>query len=288
MDSESYVSCIEDYLKWQTRRNRRPDTIRSYRVALYNLFGYLHRSGMECDPHRIGEDEIIFFVTTYEASETTIHYYIKALAVMLKHLGNTIIEEMGLLWNDEVHPNVKWISREEFEKVVEAATHPTDRMIVMLAGYAGLRRGEIANLKVSDILSDRLIITGKGHGRGKQRVIPKTRKLSAEIERYMIFREEILGGKHLDDFLIAYRRGRPITGFVPDSISQRIRFLCVRAGVDASTHSFRRFFATEVWDRMPNKDIRVLQALMGHTSVAVTARYIRQNDDALVEAMERL
>lgn len=195
---------------------------------------------------------------------------------------------MGLLWNEPAHPNARWITPDGFAAILGELQDPTDRIIVTLAAYAGMRRSEIARLMRSDILSDRMVVTGKGHGNGKQRIIPLTDRLRAEIERYMAYRRRFVDDADIPALVVSFPTGRPAVGMAAGTVGKRLRRICERAGVDASAHSFRRYFATRVWDTMPDKDIAVLQRLLGHSSPAVTSRYIRTDAEAMAEAMSRI
>lgn len=278
------MDALGDYLGHLTRRGRRPQTIRDYRISLTAILAWMEERDMHTVPQEITEDDVIRIITEHHVSENTMRFYIGNLSRFLKYNGNTVIQDMGLLWNKAPTPNVRWMDRVGFERILREAHDPTDRMIVMLLAYAGLRRGEAAGLEVADVLTDRIVVTGKGHGKGKTRIVPMCRKLAQEVDRYTAVRQEILGGKQESAFLVGTARRRIGT----DALGKRVRDLARRAGVEVTPHSFRRYFATEIWSRMPDKDITVLQALMGHASPDMTARYIRRNEDAMCQAVDRL
>ncbi len=243
---------------------------------------------METDPRRIGEDEVVRIIREYGVSEATTQHYTTILAIYLKWYKNDIIKDMGILWNRPAHPNVRWITPEEFQKVTEAAADPTDRLIIMLAAYAGMRRREIADLRLGDILSDRLVITGKGHGNGKQRIIPLSAKVGAEIARYMAWRDTV-AERTVPELLVGFDiRTKKYRGIGANTVGNRTARVCRAAGIDASLHSFRRYFATQIWRSMPDKDVRILQELMGHTSPVMTMHYITTREEDLAAALERI
>lgn len=285
---EATAKALQDYLARLKRSNRSDKTISTYRTALTNCIRFLDERGMETAPDGIGEDEIVALINGYSASETTVHYYIKALGQFLAWTGNRTVQEMGLLWNEPAHPNARWITPDGFAAILDELRDPTDRIIIMLAAYAGMRRSEIAGLLQCDILSDRMVVTGKGHGRGKQRIIPLTPRLRAELARYMAHRRRYVADGDVPELVVAFNPGRPPSGMAAGTVSKRVRRICERAGIDASPHSFRRYFATRIWDTMPNKDIKILQELLGHSSPAVTSRYIQTDAEAMALAMSRL
>lgn len=287
MVTETTTQSIEAYLDKLTKRNRKADTIRSYRTALMNTVKWMEARGHPTDPGSITEDAVVDFINNYTATENTIHYYIKALNQWCRSNGNTVVEDMNLLWNEAPHPKVQWIGTREFLRIMEWATDPTEHMAIMLMAYAGLRRREVASLEVADILDDRIVVTGKGHGQGKQRIIPLCERLRVEIDRYFGIRQSILGRQRCASFLVELRWGR-VQGLSPDRVGTMVHKVCTSARVKATPHTFRRYFATMVWEAMPDKDIKVLQSLMGHTSPVMTLKYIERNDDAMVSAVKRL
>lgn len=291
MDSEGLAEALREAEGWLARLEkggRSPKTIRGYRGAVTQALRWLWANGMHCRPEEIREDEIVALAGRYPATETTVHHYVKILGMFLARTGNPIVREMGLLWNEPEHPNARWITAEEFARILEACSDPTDRIIVVLAGYAGMRRSEIAGLKLSDILSDRMVVTGKGHGRGKQRIIPVTARIRAELDCYMEHRRRFVEDRDVPGLVVAFSPGSPPKGIASATVGKRVQRICGRAGVDASPHSFRRYFATRIWETMPDKDIKVLQTLLGHSSPTVTSRYIRSDETAMAEAMSRL
>ena len=290
MSSESYARAQEavgKYIEDLRRRGRKDITLKTYRNTITALLRWLAERGMECEPERIGEDEIVTIVREYGVREGTMRGYIGMLSAFLERHGNRTVKEMGLLWNEPAHPNARWISDQDFARILESLHDPTDRIIVMLASYAGMRRGEISCLRLQDVLSDRMVVTGKGHGSGKQRIIPLSRKLAAEIEAYLGFRRRWVEDRDVPELIITFDRNGT-HGITPGGVGRRIERLCDRIGIDATTHSFRRYFATRAWNTMPQKDIKVLQRLMGHTTPMMTLRYIREDEAAVYEAVNRL
>ena len=270
------------------KANRSDKTIAVYRTALAGTIRFLEDAGMHTDPQEIGEDEIMALVRDYPASENTVHHYISTLGQFLAWTGNSIVRELGLLWNDAGHPNARWITPAEFGKIADRLQDPTDRIIIVLAAYAGMRRGEIAALMQADIFADRMVVTGKGHGKGKQRIIPMTDKLRAEIGHYMTYRRRFVTDSAIPALVVAFPTGKAPAGISATTVGKRVAKVCERAGVDATPHSFRRYFATRIWDTMPDKDIKILQTLLGHSSPTVTSRYIRTDAEAMAAAMSRI
>jgi integrase/recombinase XerD len=159
-----------------------------------------------------------------------------------------------------------------------------DRAMILTSFWSGMRVGEIANLKMGDVLND------DGSIRNEVR-------LSAAQTKGDQGRLVFIPNKLCDEFA-AYLKTRKITnadipffhtdnrlGFSPNGLCQWFFWAYKRAGINgASSHSGRRSFITN----LANKGIgvRVLASLAGHKSIMVTQRYIDVNDDMKRNAVE--
>jgi site-specific recombinase XerD len=152
------------------------------------------------------------------------------------------------------------------------------RLMLALAGLAGLRACEIAGLKWENVFVDQgsmVIIaeTSKGH---KERVLPLCAALIAEFSRFGI-RD---GG-----WVIPRRDGR-IAPNRPNTISRRVGAYLHECGFGFTCHSFRHSFATRVLDDCNN--VRVVQELLGHASLATTQIYTKVSVAATAAAVAGL
>ncbi len=143
-------------------------------------------------------------------------------------------------------------------------------LIIDMITKTGLRRAEIANLKVGDInLSQRYLTVRMGKGM-KDRIVDLTPSLALALEGYLKGR---LPGENL-------------FGLKASSLSGLIRWAAQKAGVDIHCHTLRHFFAQEVVDT--ETDLETLRRLLGHTSLTTTQRYLGRNDQQRRAAIERL
>lgn len=147
-----------------------------------------------------------------------------------------------------------------------------DRLILRLMGEIGLRRGEVARIHTRDVVEElhgghSLVVHGKG---GKERLVPLTAALTAAI------RAGAAG--HTPG---ASPTGWLFPGAVDGHISPGwIGKLASRAlPGDYTGHQLRHRFATCAYAH--DRDIVVVQQLLGHASPETTQRYVRVPDDAL-------
>jgi len=141
------------------------------------------------------------------------------------------------------------------------------RLAVMLAGFAGLRRAEIAGMHGSMIGAGELRVTGKG---SKTRLVPIHPDLEPLLAPYRgqdIYLFPSPNGGHLTPTTI----GRIVSRHLPEGYS---------------THSLRHRFASQV--HANSKDLRAVQILLGHASLGTTQIYVNVSNDQLVSAVTSL
>lgn len=148
-----------------------------------------------------------------------------------------------------------------------------DYLIIQMLYQTGMRQAEMLNLKDEDIRSDaaEIRIFGK---RRKERIVPIGESLLAEINKYLNARNEIQekSGSFGTFFVHRDKSGR-VT-----SLTKSILYRIVRSRMGEvstlkkhSPHVLRHTFATTMLDN--GADIRTIQQLLGHASLAATQVY---------------
>lgn len=165
------------------------------------------------------------------------------------------------------------------------ATTPRDQAIVELLYAAGLRISELAGLDLDAVnLEERMLrVRGKG---GKQREVPFGRKARAAIEAYLPARaaaaSRARGVKPAALFLNQHG------GRLTDRSARRlVKAWAVRRGLPASLHphTLRHAFASHLLAE--GADLRVIQELLGHTSLATTQKYTQTEIRQLMAVYDR-
>ncbi len=161
------------------------------------------------------------------------------------------------------------LSREEVSRLINAAGTLFRRTLLMTLYGTGMRRAELAHLKVGDIDSQRMIIrvvAGKG---GKDRDLPLTPALLEILREYWRWRKAKL-------YLFPTRTCRrkldqPISDkTVWIACSEAAR----RAGISKriTPHTLRHSWATHLLEA--GTDLRTIQVLLGHGDLETTAQYL--------------
>lgn len=150
------------------------------------------------------------------------------------------------------------------ENTVAAAlgrANPPERLMVMLAAFAGLRCCEIAQVHMDDIVDGSLRVRGKG---GKARIVPLHPSILAKIPPGAGWLFPSPYGDHLK----------------ANSVSVILKRVL---GPGYSAHTLRHRFATQAY--AATHDLRAIQELLGHSKPETTARYTLVPDDALRAAV---
>ncbi len=144
-----------------------------------------------------------------------------------------------------------------------------DRCMLEVLYATGLRVSELVNLSLGqlNLANGALRIEGKG---SKERLTPLGEEAADWVRRFLDgARHEILG-ERVSDALFPTRRGKAMTR---QAFWQRLRKHGAAAGIaeGLSPHSLRHAFATHLLDH--GADLRVVQLLLGHSSLSTTQIY---------------
>lgn len=165
-------------------------------------------------------------------------------------------------------------TRDQFQSIRNHA------LVEILYG-AGLRISELLGLRRAEIDLSRstLRVTGKG---AKQRLVPMSRKAAQTLEEYLAARGKFLDAADVADpgTLWLSDRGKPLSRFRAYQIVRSQ--LAALDGEKLSPHVLRHCFATHLLDH--GADLRSVQELLGHRSLATTEKYTHVSAERLKEA----
>jgi integrase len=174
------------------------------------------------------------------------------------------------------------LSRDEIQRMENAAATERDKLILRLLADCGLRLGELLGLRGEDIWEPKHgQFALKVHGKGaRDRLVPLAPALCRRLRRY-------LAGRHADArerVFVSLRKGAdghaaPLT---ESGCGQVIRLLAAEAGIDKRVypHLLRHSYATE-WLRRGGNIIS-LQRILGHADLSMIAgvyQHLNTSDD---------
>jgi integrase/recombinase XerD len=152
-----------------------------------------------------------------------------------------------------------------------------DRAVFEVIYASGLRVSEVCGLNLFDISENTVRVKGKG---GKERIVPIAQAAIDAVDHYLIhFRDAQPDQKEAPLFVTS--KGKRIDRTL---IWQRIKFYGKKAGIGKplSPHTLRHSFATHLLEN--GADLRVIQEMLGHASVATTDRYTHISQHHLSQA----
>ena len=282
----------------ERERNLSPNTVAAYRRDLAQLAEFLERG------------QGAFRTATYHdlrrflAQQTTLGYARASIARRVgairtffrwAHAGGALPgDPAALLGRPKVASRLPTVLRPaEAAALVEApeagpdssdldrAVVLRDRAILELLYGSGLRVSEVTGLTRDrvDLGRGRVLVMGKG---SKEREVPLSDLAVAAIERYLAEARDALAPPDSDDLLFFNRKRHPIT---PRDVRAMIERLARESGRRLTPHTFRHSFATHLLEG--GADLRAVQELLGHASVATTQRYTHVSRARLFEAYGR-
>jgi site-specific recombinase XerD len=246
-------------------RNLSPNTQLSYLQQVSGFAKYCHRS-----PELAGPEEIrayqLHLTSERKLAPGTLCIVASALRFLYKvTLKRDWVErEIPLPKKPYILPVI--LSREEVLHFLESIASVKHRTILMTAYAAGLRVSEATRLKVTDIDSQRMMLRveqGKGQ---KDRYVMLSPKLLEILRAYwkVTHPEVWLFPGDMPD--------QPITRSAVEQACQKARRV---SGIKKpiTPHSLRHGFASHLLEAGTN--VRTIQLLMGHRSLATTAKYLK-------------
>ena len=163
--------------------------------------------------------------------------------------------------------------------------HARDHAVLELLYSTGIRLSELVGLNRCDIDQRAGTVLVRGKGR-KERVVPMGRKAAAAVAGYCARSQEPacrLHGAHRAPVFLNSRGGR-LSG---RSVARLLDGWIERCGIahKISPHAIRHSFATHLLNA--GADLRGIQELLGHASLATTQRYTHLHVDALMQVYDR-
>ncbi|MCI0681089.1 MAG: tyrosine recombinase XerC [Gemmataceae bacterium] len=164
-----------------------------------------------------------------------------------------------------------------------------DRAILEALYSAGLRVSELTGLNLADVDLAEGVATVRGKGKRERLVFFGAQAMEA-LQAWLAAREELLhqlrktpAGRHKDAVFLN-KNGTRLTS---RSVGRLLAKHLARTGLDAaaSPHSLRHSFATHLLDR--GADIRSVQELLGHRSLATTQIYTHVSTGRLQEHYQK-
>ena len=169
-----------------------------------------------------------------------------------------------------MNKKTKALTTEQYKEIIQTmkegfcGCRPNERVAtaLVLEGNLGLRISDIVKLRLCDIVldGDRYRLEIVEQKTGKSRVFTVPLVIQQYIENYCLRN--------------GLRRDERIFPLTERAIQKQLKIVCDYLGFEGiSTHSFRKWYATEIY-KNSGYDIALVQRLLQHSSAATTQRYI--------------
>ncbi|RIK05366.1 MAG: hypothetical protein DCC49_12585 [Acidobacteria bacterium] len=277
---------VDDWVRWlEKSRHMSPNTVVAYRRDVGDFLGFANRLGADLAAiDRRLLRRYLAFLDTREFARSTIARRVSAVRSLFGFLeanyeeiedptGGLELRRTGRKLPDVLAPG-------EIDSLIESAIVGAgsgmgqigpetirDIALVELLYGSGLRISEALGLRVADWEnSDFITVTGKG---SKERKVPLSSPSKAAMQRYLNEARPELASRSNSplDSLFINGRGKAMT-------PRDARRIFERAGVGGEgvgPHTLRHCFATHLLEG--GADLRVIQEMLGHTSIATTQVY---------------
>jgi len=260
-------------------RNASPHTIASYGRDLRQLLEYLQER--EVRWNKAGNVVLRGFLATLHEKKQKKSTIGRKLAAMRsfyefclrkKWIAENPARVLATPKQDRRVPS--FLSEEEMAVLLDlpATDKPIelrDRALLELCYATGTRVSELVGIDVDDIHFEERLVRLRGKGK-KERLVPFGRKAGGTLQAYLRARPLLLRDRMGESAVfLNYRGGRLTTRSVQRMVRAHIRRTAVSRRI--SPHSIRHSFASHLLGR--GADLRVIQELLGHASLATTQKY---------------
>ena len=268
-------------------RNLCPETQRNYVHHISGLARFYQTSPEHLSLEEIREYQL-YLTNERRLSPDAVNQFVSAA----KFLYNVTLETP---WPEKALPRARVphrlpvvLSAEEIAEFFRHVCTLRYRAALMTAYGAGLRVSEVVALRVSDIDSQRMLIRVR-QGKGKKDRYAMLSPRLLEVLRAWwraTHRSARAGNASPEDWLFpGWRKGRHMN---TESLQTACRESAQLSGFCklVTVHTLRHSFATHMLEN--GTDLRVIQALLGHSRIDTTARYAAVSPNAIAKAVSPL
>ena len=267
------------------------NTIEAYLHDINRYVSFLGERGIS-SPGQVEKQTVIDYIEYLRSLDLSVNSVARNISAVRSYHG-FLYREQRTVGNPTETVEILTLHRrlpdvlgvEEIIRLIEAPDMSTsmgirDRAMLEFAYATGVRVTELVTLRLQNILfeEDIVRITGKG---SKERIVPLGGTAKRTILDYMSrVRLSLAEKKMAKDVLFLNMRGRPLTRM---GFWKILRKYVVQAGITRHTspHTLRHSFATHLLEG--GADIRVVQELLGHSSISTTEIYTHVDREYIKE-----
>lgn len=291
---KEHLTHINNFLKYiKLQRGDPYHTLRAYRNDLKEFFNFA-----KIEPEKVEPIIIRGFISEQilkGKSKTTVARKLSTIRSFFSYLyseGVIKINPARVLSSIKIKRKLpKFLTVDDAFRLVEAPSEDNftvqrDKAILELLYGCGIRVSEICSLNLEDInLKDSLIkVKGKGN---KERIVPMGQKAKEALKKYLAIRQILRIKKNLSSdetpFFINNRGGRLSDRQIRRIVIKYAKVIGLLEKI--GPHTLRHTFASHLL--MEGADLRVIQELLGHSSLSTTQIYTHVDLKYLIEIYDK-
>jgi integrase/recombinase XerD len=276
---------VKDFEVHMLTNKRSPRTIKTYLGQVSLMLHWINKPAREITSEDL-EKYKTYMSIEREYSKASMYIHIKAIQAFFLFLEMNVAEKMVPPKRSASLP--KYLSEEEMARLFEAAKGDVvnglrDYAILTVLGFTGLRLSELCNLNIEDIdFSEKTIKVRSGKG-DKDRVVIFEEKTEEALKKHLTYKDKHFSKDEPSALFVSAKKER----IAPNSVELLVTKYAKIAGINkvVTPHVLRHTMATTLLKH--GADIRIIQQLLGHSSIATTQIYTHVDEGMLKKAYDK-
>lgn len=281
---------LKNYLEYLSHIKKfSPHTVRAYKQDIQQFLGYFEENNLEIEKDTIRDFIAAVFLRTKKKSTVSRKIYaVKSFYSYLLQQGKIAKNPFDVISSPKEDKTLPEILTEkemvEFLDRLPGDTflHLRNKAVFEFLYATGLRISELTGLKLVDVNFSEGLIRVMGKGK-KERIVPFNNHAKEILLSYLA--EARKRFKTGIEYIFLNARGRPITDRAIEMILQDTYRSLMGSAKKVYPHLFRHSFATHLLQR--GADLRIIQELLGHSSLSTTEKYTSLNYEDLLRVYKQ-
>lgn len=270
----------------KVERGLAANSIEAYERDLEDFFGFISVPVEDCRP----EDMVQYLSVLQELGLKESSMARKRVAIK-QFFDYLLVNDYPIKLDFDLVPKIRignylpdTLSVEEMKQLLDSlpmdnSLNFRNKLMLEMLYATGVRISELLGLTIHDLRreQDMILVHGKG---SKQRYVPYIKSLDPLIDTYLKVHRQSLLKEKTSDYLFLNRLGGKLSRM---GFWKILKQACLEAGIkhEISPHTFRHSFATHLLEAGVN--LRIVQTLLGHSSINTTQIYTHVDTRLLVE-----
>lgn len=262
---------IQEFHLWMRSKRYSENTMKTYLEALTSFLVYYKDKAISSIDNR---DLILFnneYILKNKLSASYQNQIVNAVKLFYRTIEQKAMNEELIHRPKRYNPLPKVISVDEVGQLLNSLENIKHKSMLCLIYSAGLRRGELIEMKIQAIDSKRMLIHIHNAKGNKDRVVPLS-------ETALLLLREYFRAYKPKEYLFEGQDGGK---YSERSLALVLKKACETAGIgkNVNLHMLRHSYATHLLEG--GTDLRYIQELLGHKSSRTTEIYTHVSKDAI-------